>query len=167
MPQALSVITLGIADLARSKRFYGEGFGWAPVFENDEIVFYQLNGIVFGTWLADKLAADMQRPAAGVPASTLAHNVGSEEEVTALIDRLAAAGGTILRAADAPAHGGFRGYVADPDGHAWEIAWNRVSRWTKRATSPSVSDLRTSVPIGSGNSCVKRLDRARREFERP
>jgi catechol 2,3-dioxygenase-like lactoylglutathione lyase family enzyme len=125
MQQQISVITLGVADLARSKRFYGEGFGWTPVFENPEIVFYQMNGLVFGTWLADKLQDDMQRAAgAGPGAVALAHNVGAEAEVQPLLDRLAAAGGKLLRPADAPPHGGFRGYVADPDGHAWEIAHN-------------------------------------------
>lgn len=121
----VSVITLGIADLARSKRFYVEGFGWTPVFENEEIVFYQMNGLVLGTWMTSQLEADMRRPGLARPgAFALAHNVGSEVEVQPLIDRLAAAGGRVLRPGDAPPHGGFRGYVADPDDHAWEIAHN-------------------------------------------
>lgn len=126
MQQQISVITLGIADLARSKRFYGDGFGWTPVFENEEIAFYQMNGLVLGTWLADKLDEDSQRPGkTSTPgAFALAHNVGSEVEVDALIEQLKSAGGTVLRPADAPPHGGYRGYVADPDGHAWEIAFN-------------------------------------------
>ncbi|GAA0577512.1 VOC family protein [Caenispirillum bisanense] len=129
MQQQISVITLGVQDLAVSKRFYGEGFGWQPVFENAEIVFYQMNGLVLGTWLKPQLEADMQRTAAeGSGAVALAHNVGSAEEVARVMDRLTAAGGTVLRPADAPPHGGFRGYVADPDGHAWEIAWN--ASWT-------------------------------------
>ncbi len=49
MQQQISVITLGIADIARSKRFYVEGFGWTPVFETPEIVFYQMNGLMLGT----------------------------------------------------------------------------------------------------------------------
>ena len=125
MQQQISVITLGISDLARSKRFYAEGFGWTPIFENNEIVFYQMNGLVLGTWLQGELEADMQRGGLCRPgAFALAHNVGSEGEVQVVIDRLALAGGRILRDGDAPAHGGFRGYVADPDDHAWEIAWN-------------------------------------------
>ena len=55
--QQISVITLGVDNLARSKRFYVEGFGWKPVFENEEIVFYQMNGLMLGTWLAPKLDA--------------------------------------------------------------------------------------------------------------
>jgi catechol 2,3-dioxygenase-like lactoylglutathione lyase family enzyme len=125
MQQQISVITLGIQDLERSKRFYMGGFGWAPVFENDEIVFYQMNGFVLGTWLARALEADMQRPGLAQPgAFSLAHNVASIEEANRLLARLAAAGGRVLRPGDAPPHGGFRGYVADPDDHAWEIAWN-------------------------------------------
>jgi catechol 2,3-dioxygenase-like lactoylglutathione lyase family enzyme len=125
MQQQISVITLGIADLARSKRFYVDGFGWTPVFENEEIAFYQMNGLVLGTWLGKALEADANRAAAAGPSAfALAHNVRSEAEVQPLIDRLAAHGGTELRRADAPPHGGFRGYVADPDGHAWEIAHN-------------------------------------------
>jgi len=125
MQQQISVITLGVADLARSRRFYADGFGWAPVFGNDEIVFYQMNGLVLGTWLQAALEADMQRTGLTRPgAFALAHNVGSEAEVLSVIRRLAEAGGRILRDGDAPTHGGFRGYVADPDDHAWEIAWN-------------------------------------------
>lgn len=122
--QSVSVITLGIDDLPRSKRFYGEGFGWVPVFEDATIVFYQLNGLILGTWRHDALATDMQRAGHGPGSTALAHNVRTQDEVAPLIARLVAAGGSLLRAADAPAHGGFRGYVADPDGHAWEIAHN-------------------------------------------
>ncbi|WP_114965162.1 VOC family protein [Alkalilacustris brevis] len=125
MQQQIAVITLGVVDLARSRRFYARGFGWAPVFENDEIAFYQMNGLVFGTWLADQLEADMGARAPARPgAFALAHNVPAREDVAPLMQRLAGVGGKVLRAADAPPHGGFRGYVADPDGHAWEIAWN-------------------------------------------
>lgn len=125
MQQQISVITLGVEHLERSKRFYVDGFGWSPVFENAEIVFYQMNGLVLGTWARAALEADMGRSGLTAPgAFSLAHNVGSSDEVEALIGRLAAAGGTVLRPADAPPHGGFRGYVADPDGHGWEIAWN-------------------------------------------
>jgi len=125
MQQYVSVITLGVDDLDRSKRFYVDGFGWTPAFENEEIVFYQLNGLVLGTFLQPSLEVDMNR--GGLlrrGAFSLAHNVRTRDEVAPLIDRLAEAGGTILRPADAPGHGGFRGYVADPDDHAWEIAWN-------------------------------------------
>ncbi|MGD9882228.1 MAG: VOC family protein [Reyranella sp.] len=125
MQQQISVITLGVADLALSKRFYVGGFGWAPVFENAEIVFYQMNGLMLGTWLTNALAADMQRCGLSRPgAFSLAHNVRAEQDVQQLLERLAAHGGTLLRGADKPPSGGLRGYVADPDDHAWEIAFN-------------------------------------------
>ena len=93
MQQQISVITLGIADLARSKRFYGEGFGWKPVFETPEIVFYQMNGLMLGTWLGSALEADMRRDLARPGAFSLAHNVFMQQEVQPLLDRLAAHGG--------------------------------------------------------------------------
>ena len=125
MQQQISVITLGIADLARSRRFYEEGFGWRSVFQNEEIIFYQMNGFVLGTWLTPRLETDMQRQGLSQKgAFALAHNVTTKDDVVPTIERLARFGGHVLRPADAPPHGGFRGYVADPDGHAWEIAWN-------------------------------------------
>jgi uncharacterized protein len=125
MQQQIAVVTLGIADVSRSRRFYVEGFGWTPVFENDEIIFYQMNGLVLGTWRRNALEDDMGRTGLLSPgAFALAHNVRAREDVESVIQGLVAAGGQLLRAADAPPHGGYRGYVADPDDHAWEIAWN-------------------------------------------
>ncbi|MFC3173647.1 VOC family protein [Novosphingobium bradum] len=125
MQQQISLITLGVADLARAKRFYTEGFGWAPVFEAADIAFFQMNGLMLGLWDRAALAEDSARTgAAGSGSVALAHNVGNREAVDAAIDQLVAAGASLLRAPDAPLHGGYRGYVADPDGHVWEIAWN-------------------------------------------
>lgn len=125
MQQQISVVTLGISEIPRSKQFYVEGFGWRPVFQNAEVVFYQMNGLMLGTWLRVSLEADMQQTAsASLGAASYGHNVASEAEVDTLIDRLVAAGGRLLRPADAPPHGGYRGYVADPDEHVWEIAFN-------------------------------------------
>jgi uncharacterized protein len=125
MQQLISLITLGITDIARSRRFYGEGFGWKPVFQNEEITFYQVNGFVFGTWFTKLLEDDMQRKGLSqTGAFALAHNVPTAEDVAPTIDRLVRSGGKLLRPAEAPPHGGLRGYIADPDGHAWEIAWN-------------------------------------------
>lgn len=128
MTQQIAVVTLGTNDQQAARRFYLEGFGWTPVFENAEIMFFQMNGLMLGIWDSKALAEDMQRPGARGGAMTLAHNVPRQDDVAVLMDRLLAAGGTLLRAADAPVHGGFRGYVADPDGHAWEIAWNPAWR---------------------------------------
>ena len=125
MQQQISIITLGIADLSRSRRFYCDGFGWKPVFQNEEIIFYQMNGFVLGTYLTKALETDMQRTGLLRPgAFALGHNVATRDEVQPTLDHLARFGGRIVRPADAPPHGGFRGYIADPDDHAWEIAWN-------------------------------------------
>jgi catechol 2,3-dioxygenase-like lactoylglutathione lyase family enzyme len=127
--QQVSVMTLGVRDLARSRRFYADGFGWQPVFEHAEIVFYQMNGFVLGAWLEAALAEDARQDGAPGPGRfALAHNVPTRDDVQPLLDRLARSGGRLLRPADAPPHGGFHGYVADPDDHAWEIAWNPA--WT-------------------------------------
>ncbi len=125
MQQQVSVITLGIADQARSRRFYTDGFGWTPVFENEEIIFFQMNGFVLGLFSKPALETDMNRQGLATPgAFALAQNVASAEEVDSVMDQLEKAGGRVLRAPDEPPHGGYRGYIADPDDHAWEIAWN-------------------------------------------
>ncbi|WP_404481928.1 VOC family protein [Novosphingobium sp. BL-52-GroH] len=128
MQPQISVITLGVANVARATTFYSEGFGWEPVFGNGEVTFFQMNGLVLGIWGKADLEADMNRPCAPAGSFALAHNVESAEAVDAAIARLEAAGARTLRPADAPPHGGYRGYIADPDGHAWEIAWNPA--WT-------------------------------------
>ncbi len=125
MQQQISIITIGIADLPRSRRFYVEGFGWTPVFENEQIIFYQMNGLVLGTFEKSALEKDMNRFGVSSPGLfSLAHNVLSRADVKHVMNRLVNAGGCIIRPADSPPHGGARGYVADPDDHAWEIAWN-------------------------------------------
>lgn len=88
-----------------------------------------MNGLVLGTFAKAALEQDMNRPGLLKPgAFALAHNVAERDEVAVVMAGLAEAGGRILREADAPPHGGFRGYVADPDDHAWEIAWNPAWR---------------------------------------
>jgi hypothetical protein len=124
MQQQMSLVTLGVRDLVRSRAFYVDGFGWTPGFEMPHIVFFQMNGFVLGLWGRDDLASDIGRPTSGTGAFALAHNVATREDVQPAIDRLIARGATLLRAPDEPPHGGYRGYIADPDGHAWEIAWN-------------------------------------------
>lgn len=125
MEQQIAVVTLGTKDSEKSRRFYEEGFGWKPVFENQDIVFYQMNGFVFGVLSQDALAEDANVDAfESRGAFTLAHNVRTEEDVRPLMQRLLSAGATLTREADSPPQGGLRGYVADPDGHLWEIAYN-------------------------------------------
>jgi uncharacterized glyoxalase superfamily protein PhnB len=122
--QQIACITLGIADVGPTRAFYAEGFGWQPVFANDEILFFQMNGLMLGLWQKDAMADDMNRPAAAPGSIALAHNVAAPAEVDALVAHLMDCGATLLREPSDPPHGGRRGVIADPDGHAWEIAFN-------------------------------------------
>ena len=126
MEQRISVVTLGVKDLARSRRFYVDGLGWKPAFENKEIVFFQTGGMVFALFLRDELAADFHADSRefGRSAMALGYNVRAQDEVEPLIARAAAAGATILEPAHKASWGGYSGYFADPDGFAWEVAWN-------------------------------------------
>ncbi len=126
MEQRISVVTLGVKDLAVARRFYAEGLGWKPVYEDQEIVFFQAGGTVFALFGREQLAADMECDAAAFEraAMALAYNVRAKEEVDPLMARAARAGATILKAAREASWGGYSGYFADPDGFAWEVAWN-------------------------------------------
>jgi uncharacterized protein len=126
MEQRLSVVTLGVKDLDVSKRFYVDGLGWKPVFADEEIVFFQAGGLIFTLFLRDKLAADFHGDAAafGRAPITLAYNVREKAEVDSIIKQAADAGATVLKAPQDTYWGGYSGYFADPDGFAWEIAWN-------------------------------------------
>jgi catechol 2,3-dioxygenase-like lactoylglutathione lyase family enzyme len=123
--QRLSLVTLGVSDIARARTFY-EALGWRGQ-EVEETVFFQAGGLAITLWGRDKLADDAGVPA-GAPARfggmTLAHNVRSPEEVDAILAAAAAAGATITRPAAKTFYGGYAGYFADPDGHLWEIAHN-------------------------------------------
>ena len=126
MEQRISLVTLGVKDLVASKQFYVDGLGWKPVFQNQEIIFFQVGGMIFALFLRDKLAEDFQTdPAAfGRACMSLAYNVREKSEVDPLMKHAASAGATILRSARQACWGGYSGYFADPDGFAWEVAWN-------------------------------------------
>lgn len=126
MEQRISVITLGVKSLANARKFYVEGLGWKPGFENNEIIFFQTGGMVFALFLRDKLAEDFQGDAQafGRAGMSLGHNVREKGEVDALMKRAVAAGATLLKAAEEKSWGGYSGYFADADGFAWEVAWN-------------------------------------------
>ncbi len=124
MQHQISAVTLAVKDIARSKRFYVDGFGWKPVFENPEIVFYQMNGLMLGTWQDTSMAEDIKGPVTKSGGFQLAHNVPTRDDVQSTLDHLARFGGDIRSEASDPPHGGRRGHIADPDGHVWEIAWN-------------------------------------------
>ena len=125
-PQRVTLITLGVADLERSKAFYG-ALGWVPTREvPGQVVFYQINGMAFGLFRLGPLAEDQGRPDAtlGTGAVTLAQNFESEAEVDAAYKAALEAGATALKAPEKVFWGGYSGYYADPDGHVWEVAHN-------------------------------------------
>ena len=126
MQQRVSLITLGVADLSRSRAFY-EALGWRGE-EVQETVFFKAGGLALVLWGRDKLAADSgvpDRPADGsFDGIALAHNLRSREEVNSLVDAAERAGATVTRPPAETSYGGYAACFADPDGHIWEIAHN-------------------------------------------
>ena len=125
MEQRVSLVTLGVTDLARSRAFY-EQLGWRGQ-EIEETVFFQAGGLAFVLWSRAKVAADAGVPddgASGFGGMTLAHNVRSREEVDRIVDAAADAGAEIATSPRDTSYGGYAGFFRDPDGHVWEIAWN-------------------------------------------
>jgi uncharacterized protein len=124
--QRVSLITLGVEDLARSKAFYG-ALGWSGQ-EVEETVFFQAGGSAVVLWGWDKLAddtgVDPRSEAGGFGGMALAQNVRSPGEVDEIIAAAERAGGRITRPPQPTSYGGYAGYFADPDGHLWEIAHN-------------------------------------------
>jgi len=116
MEQRLTMVTLGVKDLARARAFY-EALGWTGAQQpDDEVAFYQAGGMIFGLWAA--LGGH------GAPGIELAHNVRSPTEVDALLAEVKRAGGTITPPAARAEWGGYTGAFADPDGYVWEVAHN-------------------------------------------
>jgi predicted lactoylglutathione lyase len=127
--QRLSLVTLGVRDLARAHRFY-EALGWtsgaAPA---DDVVFFQAGCMIVALWGRDQLAEDtVVEDSGGWGGITLAQNVRSPAEVDAVLAEAEAAGATIPRRGAETFWGGYSGIFIDPDGHAWEIAHN--PHWT-------------------------------------
>jgi uncharacterized protein len=127
--QRLSLVTLGVADLARARAFY-EALGWrtgaAPA---DDVVFFQSGGMIVALWGRDQLAEDSGvEDGGGWGGVTLAHNVRSPEEVDAVIAEAEKAGARIPRPGGKTFWGGYSGVFVDPDGHPWEVAHN--PHWT-------------------------------------
>jgi uncharacterized protein len=126
--QRLSLVTLGVADLERAKAFY-EALGWSGQSPSDDVVFFQAGGMVVALWGREQLAEDsVVADPGGWGGITLAHNVGSPEEVDAALAEAERAGGTVPRAGAATFWGGYSGVFHDPDGHPWEVAHNPF--WT-------------------------------------
>lgn len=127
MEQRLSLVTLGVADVAASTAFYRR-LGWRPSerFAGEEISFFDLGGVVLALFQREALIADARagRDGEGFRGVALAHNVHHREEVEEELRRAEEAGARILKPATEADWGGVSGYFADPDGHLWEIAWN-------------------------------------------
>jgi uncharacterized protein len=120
MEQRISLVTLGVEDLASARAFY-EALGWGGARQpDDEVCFFQAGGMVFGLWTA--LGGH------GAPGIELAHNVRSAEEVAATLAEAERAGATIVRPASRAEWGGTTGAFADPEGYVWEVAHNPA--WT-------------------------------------
>jgi catechol 2,3-dioxygenase-like lactoylglutathione lyase family enzyme len=131
MEQRVSLVTLGVADLARARTFY-EGLGWTTgATPGDDVVFFQAGGTIVGLWSREQLAEDSGvTDSGGWGGVTLAHNVRSPAEVDAVMATAEQAGATIARQAGGTFWGGYSGVFLDPDGHPWEVAVN--PHWTIR-----------------------------------
>lgn len=130
----LTVITLGVKDLARSADFYRAVLGTPPNTSNEGVVFIELPGTWIALYPIDKLAEDIspgispdRGPFSGI---TLAHNARTKEEVIAIMDRAQAAGARIAKEPQDTFWGGYSGYFADPDGYHWEIVWGPMFEFT-------------------------------------
>jgi len=137
--QRVSVITLGVADLARARAFY-EGLGWSTRAEPDaDVVFFQAGGMIVALWDRASLAEDsVMQDSGGWGGITLAYNGRSPAEVDEVIEQARAAGGQIAREPAETFWGGYSGAFVDPDGHPWEVAHN--PRW------PIAADGSVSLP---------------------
>ena len=124
MEQRLSLVTLGVDDIARARAFY-EALGWEGTSPDGEVVFFQAGGLVVALWSRALLATDSTvTDAGGWGGISLAHNVGSPSEVDTVLAQAAAAGAVLGRAGKATVWGGYSGLFLDPDGHPWEVAHN-------------------------------------------
>ena len=127
MEQRLTILGLGVADLAVANNFYERVFGWKKLpSSNENISFFQLNGVLLSLYPREKLAEDAQVDAAGsgFKGFSIAHNLRSKEEVDALFAMLESKGTRIVKPPEEVFWGGYSGYIADPDDNLWELAYN-------------------------------------------
>ncbi|MCS4533505.1 VOC family protein [Neisseria montereyensis] len=129
MEQHIHFITLGVADIAVSRRFYQDIFGWQPQeSRHNNVAFFQAGGaLMFALYPKDALAQDAgveNQSSGGFSRVALAHNVRSREEVDTLFKQFAEHGVTITQPPQDVFWGGYCGYIADPDGFLWEICYN-------------------------------------------
>ena len=133
MKPQLTLITLPVDDLERAVAFYRDGLGLSTKgivgaeFENGAVAFFNLQaGLKLALWPRKSLAADSGLPVQPPSATefSLAHNVGSREEVDAVMLEARRAGARVVKPAQPTFYGGYAGYFQDPDGHLWEVAFN-------------------------------------------
>lgn len=126
MNPRISMITLGVRDLAAAVKFYEQGLGFPRKPSPPEVAFFTLNGTWLALWGREALAADAKVLAEGrgFNAFSLAHNVNSPAEVDEVVTQAVKAGAKLLKKPQKTDWGGYAGYFADPDGHLWEVAHN-------------------------------------------
>jgi catechol 2,3-dioxygenase-like lactoylglutathione lyase family enzyme len=133
MKPYITLLTLAVDDLDRALRFYRDGLGLptkgivGTEFEHGAVAFFELQpGLKLAVWPRASLAHEtgMLVQARSATEFSIGHNVGSKEEVDALMEQAASAGATIVKPAGDAFWGGYSGYFQDPDGHLWEVAWN-------------------------------------------
>ena len=126
MEQRISIVTLGVSDMARARAFY-EALGWRASTPPDcPVCAFDLNGMTLGLYGRDALAEDakVSPEGGGFRGAALAYNVREKSEVAEILALAESAGGSLVKAAEDVFWGGHSGYFADPDGHLWEVAWN-------------------------------------------
>lgn len=126
MEPRISLITLGVADLARATRFYAECLGLPRLETSPSITFFEMGKTWLALWSRENLAADagLAQEGSGFRGFALAHNVRSPAEVDTLLARVAEYGATVTRPGHVTDWGGYSGYFTDPDGFVWEVAHN-------------------------------------------
>jgi catechol 2,3-dioxygenase-like lactoylglutathione lyase family enzyme len=133
MKARITVLTIGVDDLERSLAFYRDGLGLptqgivGTEFEHGAVAFFDLQSeLRLAIWNRNDLAHDSTIPkSAHSPTEfSIGHNVGSRDDVDAVMAEAEAAGATIVKPACDTFYGGYAGYFQDPDGHLWEVAWN-------------------------------------------
>lgn len=125
MEQRLSFVTLAVRDLGAARAFYVDGLGWAASYDGDGVLMLKVaDRVVLSLWNRSEFETEVGGLGDGPAPLTLAHNVATQEEVETVMDEWIAAGGTRIGGPEERVWGGFTGYVADPDGYRWEIAWN-------------------------------------------